>query len=346
MSFQPQQGVYAANGPYGENQQPAYEYLNAYSFGPNDTMPANPQEQAFTPPLPDQYAQYDPFAHAELAQNPPMPDEASEAPPLPVEEAPPLPTDDAPPLPSEPAELTHGSAHVAGAPQEQQSQFPLSLTVQPAVPEQAQPAHQTAPTQYQQPGAWSTYPHPGYEAYPPQQTGWQQNPYAHQLTAYAQPAPAYQQHPWQSQQPQHWQQSQHQHAQQQHQTAPAPTQSMPAPAMADPAAAPHTVQQPAAKIITDAASIFQKPDRAMRPKRLAIVLRGLPGSGKSFIAKKLKDIEVEQGGDAPRIHALDDYFYMVRLQMCRFMFTRTILVLTSKHHARTPNACLLACVQF
>ena len=55
------------------------------------------------------------------------------------------------------------------------------------------------------------------------------------------------------------------------------------------------------------------PGRATRPKRLAIVLRGLPGSGKSHIAKKLKEVEIEQGGDAPRIHAIDDYFYTVRL---------------------------------
>jgi hypothetical protein len=40
--------------------------------------------------------------------------------------------------------------------------------------------------------------------------------------------------------------------------------------------------------------------------------RGLPGSGKSHIAKKLKDAEVEEGGDAPRIHSIDDYFITVR----------------------------------
>lgn len=92
-----------------------------------------------------------------------------------------------------------------------------------------------------------------------------------------------------------------------------------------PPANPHTAEQPAAKIVTDAASIFQVPGRVTRPKRLAIVLRGLPGSGKSFVAKRLKDIEVEQGGDAPRIHALDDYFYTVRWQLCWLMFTTAIL---------------------
>lgn len=32
------------------------------------------------------------------------------------------------------------------------------------------------------------------------------------------------------------------------------------------------------------------------------------GSGKSYLAKLLRDIEVENGGSAPRIHSMDDYF--------------------------------------
>lgn len=32
------------------------------------------------------------------------------------------------------------------------------------------------------------------------------------------------------------------------------------------------------------------------------------GSGKSYLAKMLRDLEVENGGDAPRIHSMDDYF--------------------------------------
>ncbi|RZB71570.1 YLP motif-containing protein 1, partial [Glycine soja] len=31
-------------------------------------------------------------------------------------------------------------------------------------------------------------------------------------------------------------------------------------------------------------------------------------SGKSYLAKILHDLEVENGGDAPRIHSMDDYF--------------------------------------
>lgn len=32
------------------------------------------------------------------------------------------------------------------------------------------------------------------------------------------------------------------------------------------------------------------------------------GSGKSYLAKLLRDMEVENGGTAPRIHSMDDYF--------------------------------------
>ena len=42
--------------------------------------------------------------------------------------------------------------------------------------------------------------------------------------------------------------------------------------------------------------------------QIVVILRGLPGSGKSPLAKKIKDIETENGGSAPRILSLDDYF--------------------------------------
>ncbi|XP_020679770.1 uncharacterized protein LOC110097619 isoform X2 [Dendrobium catenatum] len=58
----------------------------------------------------------------------------------------------------------------------------------------------------------------------------------------------------------------------------------------------------------DASRLFKQPYRASRPDRIVIILRGLPGSGKSYLAKAIRDIEVENGGNAPRIHAMDDYF--------------------------------------
>ncbi|KAL5544402.1 hypothetical protein UlMin_008186 [Ulmus minor] len=60
--------------------------------------------------------------------------------------------------------------------------------------------------------------------------------------------------------------------------------------------------------VVDASHLFKQPHRATRPDHFVIILRGLPGSGKSYLAKKLRDIEVENGGAAPRIHSMDDYF--------------------------------------
>ncbi|KAK2663985.1 hypothetical protein Ddye_002559 [Dipteronia dyeriana] len=60
--------------------------------------------------------------------------------------------------------------------------------------------------------------------------------------------------------------------------------------------------------VVNALHLFKQPLRASRPDHIVIVLRGLPGSGKSYLAKILRDLEVENGGDAPRIHSMDDYF--------------------------------------
>ncbi|CAI9112273.1 OLC1v1012694C2 [Oldenlandia corymbosa var. corymbosa] len=58
----------------------------------------------------------------------------------------------------------------------------------------------------------------------------------------------------------------------------------------------------------DASHIIKYPHRASRPDRIVVILRGLPGSGKSHMAKMLRDLEVENGGSVPRIHSIDDYF--------------------------------------
>ncbi|KAK3440127.1 hypothetical protein EUGRSUZ_B00434 [Eucalyptus grandis] len=60
--------------------------------------------------------------------------------------------------------------------------------------------------------------------------------------------------------------------------------------------------------IVDASHIFKPPHRIGRPDHFVIILRGLPGSGKSYLAKMLRDLEVENGGSAPRIYSIDDYF--------------------------------------
>ncbi|KQJ94022.1 uncharacterized protein LOC100838487 isoform X2 [Brachypodium distachyon] len=58
----------------------------------------------------------------------------------------------------------------------------------------------------------------------------------------------------------------------------------------------------------NACDLFKQPLRASRPDHIVIIMRGLPGSGKSYLAKALRDLEVECGGNAPRIHSMDDYF--------------------------------------
>ena len=63
--------------------------------------------------------------------------------------------------------------------------------------------------------------------------------------------------------------------------------------------------------LPDVLEIVRAPGRAKRPKRVAIVLRGPPGSGKSHLARLLRDAEVAAGGQAPRIHSIDDYFITV-----------------------------------
>ncbi|XP_023541377.1 uncharacterized protein LOC111801581 [Cucurbita pepo subsp. pepo] len=73
---------------------------------------------------------------------------------------------------------------------------------------------------------------------------------------------------------------------------------------------PYGVNQlplPKPKVI-DASHLFKRPHRSTRPDHIVVILRGLPGSGKSYLAKMLRDVEIENGGDAPRIHSMDDYF--------------------------------------
>jgi YLP motif-containing protein 1 len=65
-------------------------------------------------------------------------------------------------------------------------------------------------------------------------------------------------------------------------------------------------------VFATVASIFKRPGRLKRPPRIFIILRGLPGAGKSRVARTLRDIEVANGGEAPRVLSLDDYFLQVR----------------------------------
>ncbi|CAH8280597.1 unnamed protein product [Arabidopsis lyrata] len=76
-----------------------------------------------------------------------------------------------------------------------------------------------------------------------------------------------------------------------------------------PNASPSSAQlAPTRSKVIDVSHLLKPPHRSTRPDHFVVILRGLPGSGKSYLAKLLRDIEVENGGSAPRIHSMDDYF--------------------------------------
>ncbi|KAK6294879.1 hypothetical protein J4Q44_G00341050 [Coregonus suidteri] len=84
-----------------------------------------------------------------------------------------------------------------------------------------------------------------------------------------------------------------------------PTSSHPPPPP-PPAAPPSRVEKkPETKNVED---LLKLPGRDTRPERIVIIMRGLPGSGKSHVAKLIRDKEVECGGAPPRVLGLDDYF--------------------------------------
>ncbi|XP_051954817.1 YLP motif-containing protein 1-like isoform X1 [Xyrauchen texanus] len=83
---------------------------------------------------------------------------------------------------------------------------------------------------------------------------------------------------------------------------PPPPASLPPPA---PVAPPRVEKKPEIK---NAEDILKPPGRATRPDRIVVIMRGLPGSGKSHVAKLIRDKEVESGGAPPRVLGLDDYF--------------------------------------
>ncbi|TRY86293.1 hypothetical protein DNTS_016117 [Danionella cerebrum] len=83
---------------------------------------------------------------------------------------------------------------------------------------------------------------------------------------------------------------------------PAPSAAIPSSAPVPP---PPVEKKPEIKSVED---ILKLPGRSTRPERIVVIMRGLPGSGKSHVAKLIRDKEVECGGAPPRVLGLDDYF--------------------------------------
>ena len=66
---------------------------------------------------------------------------------------------------------------------------------------------------------------------------------------------------------------------------------------------------PATTIQTvDAASLFWAPGRHDRPSTIVVLIRGIPGSGKSWLAQRIRNLECEHGAKAPRVLSIDPYF--------------------------------------
>jgi hypothetical protein len=62
---------------------------------------------------------------------------------------------------------------------------------------------------------------------------------------------------------------------------------------------PTELQPPPPSEEVDAKTLFQLPGRRGRPPKLAIILRGLPGAGKSRLVRQLKDYEGRFGVSPP-----------------------------------------------
>lgn len=63
--------------------------------------------------------------------------------------------------------------------------------------------------------------------------------------------------------------------------------------------------------------IINEPNRSKRSGKLVIIFRGLPGSGKSFLTNKIKQIEEQFGSEKPKILSIDNYFMTENEQICK-----------------------------
>lgn len=84
-----------------------------------------------------------------------------------------------------------------------------------------------------------------------------------------------------------------------------PTQSTSRPVVHDLFDAYSTI---AAPVVTDIRDLICKPKRDSRPAHICLIVRGPPGAGKTYCSKLIRDTESSNGGSAPRILNLDDYF--------------------------------------
>ncbi len=273
MQQQQQQHMY--HQQQQQQQQMGYDYQGQTAYGsapPQGPLATGSADDA-PPPLPD-------------GEPPPLP-------PPSYEDPPPLPPPDAsgsaPPLPPGPGPLQQPQNQGVNA----TNTIPQATTPRPgasqaaaAAPQGAWPGHSYPQAlNWSGPGTIHAHPH----EYPPPY-GMQYDPY---MAPYGtvQPAPA---GPY----------------------APAAAPSQP-PQVAGPPAGgsasggPTPAPQPLEAPVVDITRLLRPPHRASRPRKLLLLLRGLPGSGKSTLARKIREAEAEAGAEAPRVHSMDDYYMQV-----------------------------------
>eukprot|EP00057_Strongylocentrotus_purpuratus_P025344 XP_011679818.1 PREDICTED: YLP motif-containing protein 1 [Strongylocentrotus purpuratus] len=71
---------------------------------------------------------------------------------------------------------------------------------------------------------------------------------------------------------------------------------------------PPPPSKPKKREVVAVTDLLDPPNREKRPAKICMILRGPPGSGKSYIAKLIKDREIQNRGPSPRMLCLDDYF--------------------------------------
>lgn len=303
-----------------------------HGYVPNPSWPANNSIQQ---PAAGQYPWY---AHNSNSMQPAVQLAVQEEPPpLPAESPPPLP--DEPPPPPLPQQYSQQNGNINMGPDSMQGSYMQQWGQHPMQP-------QYSYVQYGQSG-WQNHvmgmPAQQHWAYGvPEQpgalaSGGQQPVLSTPANQHSQYYPQHNNNQWQypQQHPVPYQWQQQPLLQQQYQSStsigqqPPPPPRPPLPAVTaasssplptpmqhtSPAAvAPPTVPSvPPAPEPVDLKQLLLPPGRNQRPKRLLLILRGLPGCGKSHIAKTIKQSEVANGGSAPRVHSLDDYF-MVDLE--------------------------------
>ncbi|CAL1539083.1 unnamed protein product, partial [Lymnaea stagnalis] len=80
------------------------------------------------------------------------------------------------------------------------------------------------------------------------------------------------------------------------------------PAPPSPSRATNTVTSAATSETVKIEDLLCPPVRESRPPQIVTIIRGLPGSGKTYVSKLIREKETSYGGSAPRMLCLDDYF--------------------------------------